>query len=146
MLATTTRFNLNILKLRLSGTISRLSSGMAALSKNDEVRMVKEQLEENKNWISVEKSKNVNLLQRFATSPPQSGCESSSMREYIMKRYGNDCAGCEPFIRITSSLLTYPLTLTYGLSKLFMPHNELDEVNVLIIGGILQKKLWSFIF
>lgn len=78
-------------------------------------------------------------------SPPSSSIAASNMEEYIAKRIRLDKPLPEnsPGFRLLSSLLTFPLTMSFGLRQVFevSPISSRQSKNVLVVGARAESSL-----
>eukprot|EP01038_Epipyxis_sp_PR26KG_P009112 gene9112-12291_t len=136
----------------LNGSVNQTSELFIAVE-NDRKEEIK--------WLKSTENKNILATQKEIT--PQAFINAKDMKEYILKRFlknkiiddENNDAG----LRVISSLLTFPLSLAYGIHKLFPTQEEevkqinsfyRNHLNIAILGARSESSLptvwWSEIF
>lgn len=101
---------------------------------------VEQHIQENKAWTA---SPEVKSIARFINTAPRGLVSAADMTQYIQKRGPQELAGVlsAPAVRTLSALLTFPLTLAYGLSHIFPPRRDLKSVKILVVGARSESSL-----
>ena len=98
---------------------------------------VEQHIKENKEWAS---GPDRLQITKFVEANPTASVKAADMTEYINVRGGRS-AWDPPAMRALSSLLTFPLTLAYGLSKIFPEEHKIETLNVLVVGARSESSL-----
>lgn len=101
------------------------------------VSEVEQHIKENKEWAS---GADARLITKFVEKLPEKAIDASDMEEYISLR-GGQYAWPPPAIRTLSALLTFPLTLSYGLSQIFPAEHKVEALNILVVGARSESSL-----
>lgn len=103
------------------------------------VAEIEQHIKENKEWTA---SPEVRSITTFVSLPQKTLVRAADMMQFIKNR-GQDSTRelSPPAIRTLSALLTFPLTLAYGLSKIFPPRRDLKSIRMLIIGARSESSL-----
>lgn len=107
---------------------------------NLSVSEVEKHILENKEWTA---SPEVKSISRFVANVPRSLISASDMMQYIHNRGPGELTRVlsPPAIRTLSALLTFPLTLAYGLSHIFPPRRDLKSIKILVVGARSESSL-----
>lgn len=94
-------------------------------------------------WTKSDEAKK--LAMGVLNSPPTTSIVSDNMEEYIAKRVHSDIpvTNTSPGFRLLSSLLTFPLTMSYGLKNVFevSPVFSRQSKNILVVGARAESSL-----
>jgi hypothetical protein len=122
---------------------------------NLELEATKEQIQQQLSWMKTEDARQLVKFPASPPEPPGALIKGADMLEFIRNRGSNPFPDSEQAIRTLSSLLTFPLSLSYGLSYLF-PHTnayghadgpadgptaDRNKLNVLVLGARSESSL-----
>lgn len=98
---------------------------------------VEQHIKENKEWAS---GPDRLQITKFVETNPTEPIKAVDMSEYINLRGGRS-SWSPPAMRALSSLLTFPLSLAYGLSRIFPEEHKIESLNILVVGARSESSL-----
>ena len=104
---------------------------------NINLSKVEQDIKEHKVWASGPEAR---LIPKFVENLPHSTINAGDIENYIDTR-GEKYTWSPPALRTLSALLTFPLTLGYGLSQIFPPELDIETLNILVVGARSESSL-----
>lgn len=84
------------------------------------------------------------IIAKFILSHPNDTIQASDSVDYFRQRLNNETTVDQAQTRVLTKLFTFPLTLSYGINKLFPECNrgsDLENLQILILGGRSESSL-----
>ncbi len=109
------------------------------LSHEDDIKNVENDIIRDKLWMK--EPNNTNILNNEYKK--EFHITTTSFNEYISKRGFNTIENNSPAMNILSSILTYPLSISYSINKIFhlYKNSTKKNLNILIIGARSESSL-----
>lgn len=109
------------------------------LSHEDDIKNIENEIIRDKLWIK--EPNNTNILN--TEYKKESHIVTTNFKEYISNRGFNNIENNSSAINILSSILTYPLSISYSINKIFhlYKNSTKKNLNILIIGARSESSL-----